>query len=75
MYYLAITLPPEMVRQMTQLEKYTSFLTTMCLAMGAVFQLPIAMIFASRLGLIEPATLLESTARTSSSSRSSSPRC
>jgi sec-independent protein translocase protein TatC len=56
MYYLAITLPQDMVNQMTQLEKYTSFLTTMCLAMGAVFQLPIAMIFASRLGLIEPST-------------------
>ena len=56
MYYLAITLPQEMVNQMTQLEKYTSFLTTMCLAMGAVFQLPIVMIFAARLGLIEPAT-------------------
>jgi sec-independent protein translocase protein TatC len=56
MYYLSITLPPEMVRQMTNLEKYTSFLTTMCLAMGAVFQLPIVMIFASRMGLIEPST-------------------
>jgi sec-independent protein translocase protein TatC len=56
MYYLATTLPPEMVSQMTGLEKYMSFLTTMCLAMGVVFQLPIAMIFASRLGLIEPTT-------------------
>jgi sec-independent protein translocase protein TatC len=56
MYYLATTLPQEMVSQMTQLEKYMSFLTTMCLAMGAVFQLPIVMIFASRLGLVEPAT-------------------
>ena len=56
MYYLATTLPPEMVSQMTGLEKYMSFLTTMCLAMGAVFQLPIAMIFASRLGLVEPST-------------------
>jgi len=56
MYYLAITLPHDMVKQITSLDKYTSFMTTMCLAMGAVFQLPIAMIFASRLGLIEPAT-------------------
>jgi len=56
MYYLATTLSMEKVKQMTGLEKYTSFLTTMCLAMGAVFQLPIAMIFASRLGLIEPTT-------------------
>lgn len=56
MYYLAMTLPQEMVKQVTSLEKYTSFLTTMCLAMGAVFQLPIVMIFFSRMGLIEPAT-------------------
>lgn len=56
MYYLAITLPQDMVKQVTSLEKYTSFMTTMCLSMGAVFQLPIAMIFASRLGLIEPRT-------------------
>lgn len=56
MYYLATTLSWEKVKQMTQLEKYVNFLTTMCLSMGAVFQLPIAMIFASRLGLIEPAT-------------------
>jgi len=56
MYYLATTLPQDMVNQMPQLEKYMSFLTTMCLAMGAVFQLPIAMIFASRLGLVEPST-------------------
>ena len=56
MYYLATTLSLEKVKPMLQLEKYTSFLTTMCLAMGAVFQLPIVMIFASRLGLIEPST-------------------
>ena len=56
MYYLATTLSLEKVKPWIQLEKYTSFLTTMCLAMGAVFQLPIVMIFASRLGLIEPST-------------------
>ncbi|MBK7641525.1 MAG: twin-arginine translocase subunit TatC [Planctomycetes bacterium] len=56
MFYLATTLPWDKVKQMTQLEKYMNFLTTMCLSMGAIFQLPIAMIFASRLGLIEPAT-------------------
>jgi len=55
-YYLAVTLSLDKVKPMLQLEKYTSFLTTMCLAMGAVFQLPIVMIFASRLGLIEPST-------------------
>jgi sec-independent protein translocase protein TatC len=56
MYYLVTALPPETVMPIIQLEKYTSFLTTLCLAMGAVFQLPILMIFAARLGLIEPST-------------------
>jgi Tat protein translocase TatC len=56
MYYLVTALPRETVMPIIQLEKYTSFLTTLCLAMGAVFQLPILMIFASRMGLIEPST-------------------
>jgi sec-independent protein translocase protein TatC len=56
MYYLATTLSVEQVKPWIQLEKYTSFVTTMCLSMGLVFQLPILMIFLSRLGLVEPAT-------------------
>jgi sec-independent protein translocase protein TatC len=28
----------------------------LCLAMGAIFQLPILMVFAARFGLVEPAT-------------------
>ncbi|MFM7280237.1 MAG: twin-arginine translocase subunit TatC, partial [Planctomycetia bacterium] len=56
MYYLVTALPRETVMPIIQLEKYTSFLTPLCLAMEAVFQLPILMIFASRMGLIEPST-------------------
>jgi sec-independent protein translocase protein TatC len=56
MYFLVTTLPRETVLPIIQLEKYTSFLTTLCLAMGAVFQLPILMIFGARLGLVEPST-------------------
>jgi len=41
---------------MMGLDKYFGFLSTMCLAMGAVFQLPIVMIFLSRIGLVEPKT-------------------
>ena len=56
MYYLATTLSVEKVKPWIQLEKYTSFVTTMCLSMGLVFQLPILMIFLSRLGLVQPST-------------------
>ena len=38
------------------LEQYFGFLSTMCLAMGVVFQLPIVMIFLSRIGIVDPRT-------------------
>src|SRR5262245_37180419 len=56
MYFLATTLPLEQVRPLLGLDQYFSFLSTMCLAMGVVFQLPIVMIFLSRIGIIEPRT-------------------
>jgi len=56
MYFLAITLPTEQVHTVMGLEKYFDFLSTLCLAMGAMFQLPIIMIFLSSMGLIEPQT-------------------
>lgn len=56
MYYLATTLPLEQVKTVIGLGTYFDFLSTMCLAMGAVFQLPILMIFLSSLGIIEPKT-------------------
>lgn len=56
MYYLATTFPIEMIRPVIGIDQYTSFLTTLCLAMGLVFQLPILMIFLARLGLVDPRT-------------------
>lgn len=56
LYYLTTTFGTDLVRSQLTLEKYFDFLSTMCLAMGAVFQLPIVMIFLARIGLVEPKT-------------------
>jgi sec-independent protein translocase protein TatC len=56
MYFLAQTFPVETVRLQLSLEKYFDFLSTMCLAMGAMFQLPLVMIFLSSIGLVDPRT-------------------
>lgn len=53
LYFLSTTLPVEMVEPQLGLEKYVDFLTKMCLAIGAVFQLPILMVFFASIGLIE----------------------
>ena len=56
MYYLAITLPIELARTQLSLSSYFDFLSTMCLAMGVMFQLPLVMIFLSSIGIVEPRT-------------------
>jgi sec-independent protein translocase protein TatC len=56
MYFLAKTLPLDQLKVQLGLDQYFSFLSTMCLAMGAVFQLPIVMVFFARIGLIDPKT-------------------
>jgi len=56
MYFLATTLPLDQLKVQLGLDQYFSFLSTMCLAMGAVFQLPIVMVFFARIGLIDPKT-------------------
>jgi len=38
------------------LGQYFDFLSTMCLSMGLVFQIPIVMIFLSRIGIVHPKT-------------------
>jgi len=55
-YYLAVTMPLDQVRPMFGAGQYFDFVSTMCLAMGAVFQLPLLMIFLSSMGLVEPRT-------------------
>lgn len=56
MYFLATSVSIEKARMALGLGNYFSFLSTMCLAMGLVFQLPIVMIFASRIGVVDPRT-------------------
>jgi sec-independent protein translocase protein TatC len=56
MYFLATTLPIDQLKVQIGIDQYFSFLSTLCLAMGAFFQLPIVMVFFSRIGLIEPKT-------------------
>lgn len=56
MYALGTTLSIDLVKPMIGIEQYFSFLSTMCLAMGLVFQIPIVMVFLARIGIIEPAT-------------------
>ncbi len=56
LYFLATTVSLEKIRPMLGLGQYFDFLSTMCLSMGLVFQLPIVMIFLSRIGIIDPRT-------------------
>jgi sec-independent protein translocase protein TatC len=56
LYFLSSTLPIDQIKPTMTSEKYFDFLSTMCLAMGAIFQLPILMIFLSSLGIIDPST-------------------
>jgi sec-independent protein translocase protein TatC len=55
-YYLYRMLPLELARPQPRLSEYFSFVTTMTLAMGLVFQLPVVMVFLARFGLVEPST-------------------
>jgi Tat protein translocase TatC len=54
LYFLSTTLPVEMVKPQLGLEKYFDFLSMMCLAVGATFQLPILMVFFASIGLVDP---------------------
>jgi sec-independent protein translocase protein TatC len=56
LYFLSSTMPIDQIKPQMTTGNYFDFLSTMCLAMGAVFQLPILMIFLSSLGIIEPRT-------------------
>jgi Tat protein translocase TatC len=56
MYFLQVTLDPDQVETNLRVQSYFRFVRTLSLSMGVVFQLPILMVFASRFGLIRPAT-------------------
>ena len=60
MYYLGIALDTEVLRSQYRLSDYFSLLTALSLALALVFQLPVMMTFATRLGLLEPKQLIRS---------------
>ncbi|HEX6884117.1 MAG TPA: twin-arginine translocase subunit TatC [Planctomycetota bacterium] len=56
MYYANRDLPIELIKPTISVGFYFSFLTTLSLGMGLVFQLPILMTFTGRVGMVEPRT-------------------
>ncbi|MFT5284945.1 MAG: sec-independent protein translocase protein TatC [Planctomycetota bacterium] len=57
MYYLGIALDTDVLNSQYRLSDYFSLLTALSLALAVVFQLPVMMTFATRLGLLEPKQL------------------
>jgi len=60
MYFMGIALPTDVLQLQYRLSDYFSLLTALSLALAVVFQLPVMMTFATRLGLLEPAQLAKS---------------
>ena len=60
MYFLGIALPTDILQAQYRLSDYFSLLSALSLALAVVFQLPVMMTFATRLGLLEPAQLVKS---------------
>jgi Tat protein translocase TatC len=56
MFYAQQDMPIELIKPTLSLGFYFSFLSTLCLGMGLVFQLPILMTFTARVGLVAAAT-------------------
>lgn len=56
MFYSMQSAPLEFVKPEIRLEDYFSFLMTVCLSMGLVFQLPMLMTFVGLVGLVPAAT-------------------
>ena len=57
LFYLGSAFSLETFGATYTLGHYMSFLTTLTLALGAVFQLPVVMVFLARIGVIEVATM------------------
>jgi sec-independent protein translocase protein TatC len=53
-YFLDVMIPIEIGRPAITLDSYTGFLSTLCVAFGFVFQLPLVMTFVARVGLVTP---------------------
>ena len=57
MYFLGGTFELDLVENNYKVSDYASMLFQLCFALAVVFQLPVIILFAARLGLIEPKTL------------------
>lgn len=55
--FLLVTFQTDSVTSMLTVDRYFSFLFAMCLAFGAVFELPIAILLLTALGLVKPSFL------------------
>jgi len=56
MYYLSGELTPDEGWIGFKLETYFTFISSLCLALGVIFQLPLLMMALARVGLVEPKT-------------------
>lgn len=56
MFFLGTAFPPDEVQPSYTLSTYLKFISSLSLALGAVFQLPLLMVFFARLGLVDPRT-------------------
>jgi len=56
MFYTMQSTPLDFVKPDIRLDFFFEFLTMLCLSMGAIFQLPMLMMFASLSGMVPPAT-------------------
>lgn len=54
MYFLGVAFDTDLVQAQYRLEDYLSLLSALCLALAVVFQLPVFMTFAARMGLVTP---------------------
>ncbi|MEM7311463.1 MAG: twin-arginine translocase subunit TatC [Planctomycetota bacterium] len=57
MYFLNRTTDIRLIRMDLRVQEYFTFLSSLCLALGVVFQLPIAMIVLSRLDIVRAETM------------------
>jgi len=56
MYFLNNSAPLDLVNINFRLSEYWSFLNSLCLGLGVIFQLPIVMVVLARIDLVEPST-------------------
>ena len=59
LFFLLKSVPIELVKPSMRLEFYFSFLATLSLGMGLIFQLPMLITFLGTVGMVEPSTFAQ----------------